>query len=59
VEEKTGLPRELRDLKDKLPPDPKAVIRQLGLRDEPARRLDIRDRTPSVEEIVQALRPQP
>jgi hypothetical protein len=59
VEERTGLPRELRDLKDKLPPDPKAVIRQLGLRDEPARRIDFRDRTPTVEDIVQALRPQP
>jgi hypothetical protein len=59
VEERTGLPRELRDLKDKLPPDPKGVIRQLGLRDEPARRVDYRDRTPTVEDIVQALRPQP
>jgi hypothetical protein len=57
VEESSGLPRELRDLKDQQPPDPQGLIRRLGLHDEPAVRVDFRNRTPTAEEIVQALRP--
>jgi hypothetical protein len=58
VEEASGLPPQLRDLKDQAPPNPKEIIRRLGLHDDPATRVDFRDRTPSAEEIVEALRPR-
>jgi hypothetical protein len=58
VEQATGLPPELRDLKDQVPPNAKELIRRLGLHDDPAVRVDFRDRTPTPEEIVEALRPR-
>ena len=58
VEEATGLPAKLRDLKDQVAANPDQLIKQLGLHDDPAVRIDFRDRTPSAEEIVQALRPR-
>jgi hypothetical protein len=57
VEEASGLPPQLRDLKDQVPPDPQGLIKRLGLHDEPAVRVDFRNRTPTAEEIVEALRP--
>jgi hypothetical protein len=58
VEQSSGLPAQVRDLKDQVPPNPQALIRQLGLHDDPAVRVDFRNRTPSTEEIVDALRPR-
>jgi hypothetical protein len=58
VEQSTGLPAPLRDLKDQVPPNADELIKRLGLHNDPAVRIDFRNRTPSPEEIVQALRPQ-
>jgi len=58
VEQATGLPPELRDLKDQVPPNANELIRRLGLHDDPATRVDFRGRTPTPEEIVEALRPR-
>jgi hypothetical protein len=58
VEQATGLPAQLRDLTDQVPPNPQELIRRLGLHDDPAVRVDFRNRTPSSEEIVEALRPR-
>jgi hypothetical protein len=58
VEQATGLPPELRDLKDQVPPNAKELIRRLGLHDDPAARVDFRGRTPTPDEIVEALRPR-
>lgn len=47
----------LRDLRDAAPADSVAVIRQLGLRPSSAPATDLRDRIPSVEELLLALLP--
>jgi hypothetical protein len=44
-----------RDLRNRLPADPHAVERKLGLREPHGTRVDMRGRTPTPKEIVDAL----
>jgi len=56
LENTVPLPQELRDLRDRLPPDPPSVMRALGLPVRQPVETDLRDTpTPSVDEIKRAL----
>lgn len=47
-----------RELRDQLPPDPRGTERRLGLREPRGPATDLRGRTPSPREIVDALAPR-
>lgn len=47
-----------RELRDQLPPDPRGTSRRLGLREPRGPAVDLRGRTPSPREIVDALAPR-
>ena len=47
-----------RELQDQLPSDPRGVARRLGLREPRGQVVDLRGRTPSPREIVDALAPR-
>jgi hypothetical protein len=50
------LPPEILNLRGQLPADPESIIRQLNLHPPVANTTDLSDRTPTVEEIIEALR---
>lgn len=47
-----------RELRDQMPPDPRGAERRLGLREPRGPATDLRGRTPSPREIVDALAPR-
>ncbi len=47
-----------RELRDQMPPDPRGAERRLGLREPRGPATDLRGRTPSPQEIVDALAPR-
>lgn len=47
-----------RELRDQMPPDPRGIERRLGLREPRGPATDLRGRTPSPQEIVDALAPR-
>ncbi len=47
-----------RELRDQMPPDPRGTERRLGLREPRGPATDLRGRTPSPREIVDALAPR-
>ena len=47
-----------RELRDQMPPDPRGTERRLGLREPRGPVIDLRGRTPSPQEIVDALAPR-
>lgn len=47
-----------RELRDQMPPDPRGTERRLGLREPRGPATDLRGRTPSPQEIVDALAPR-
>jgi hypothetical protein len=53
-----ALPPALRDLRDQMPPDPAGLARSMGLRAPSGPATDLRNRTPSSREIVDALAPR-
>jgi hypothetical protein len=53
-----ALPPALRDLRDQVPPDPAGLARSMGLRAPSGPATDLRNRTPSSREIVDALAPR-
>ena len=55
LEASYGLSPEVLNMRDTLPADPDAIIRQLNLHNTPVRATNFSNRTPTVEEIVQAL----
>ena len=55
LEASYGLSPEILNMRDSLPADPDAIIRQLNLHSTPVRATNFGNRIPTVEEIVQAL----
>lgn len=47
-----------RELRDQMPPDPRGIERRLGLREPRGPATDLRGRTPTPREIVDALAPR-
>lgn len=47
-----------RELRDQMPPDPRGIERRLGLREPRGPATDLRGRTPTAREIVDALAPR-
>ncbi len=52
------LPANLRDIRDQVPPNAQQLATQLGLRSPRGQRTDMRNRTPTAQEIVNALAPR-
>ncbi len=52
------LPPELRNMRDQVPPNSQQLAARLGLRSPRGQRTDLRGRTPSAQELVNALAPR-